>query len=273
MLEFGATPATGLKNLSPTKVETALKCPEQFRLRYVEKVSEPSSMFLTSGSVVHAVLEQALKGVVAGGGLPSAADLDDFFIMSWNDHVAEEEGKDRFIGWETDKEQTHDQVHDECRALIPFALENILPKLKPKMIEHDVKYTYQTGVGEVLVWGKLDLLEEGFLLSDWKTTRKVSYSAGRQPGAGLVYYGRFVAELAKTQGMITARKIFLIRGEKPSIEIRKFQISKQMIDQFAKDVNVVWNMVASGYYPKISEGWHCDKRWCSFWGPCQGELS
>jgi CRISPR/Cas system-associated exonuclease Cas4 (RecB family) len=273
MLEFGTSQGTGLKNLSPTKVETALKCPEQFRLRYVEKVPEPSSMFLTSGSVVHAVLEKALKDVVVGSRLPSAADLDDFFITTWNDLVTEEEGKDRFIGWETDHEQTHDQVHDECRALIPFALLNVLPKLKPKMIEHDVKYTYQTSVGEVLVWGKLDLLEEGFLLSDWKTTRKVSYTAGRQPGAGLVYYGRFVAELAKTTGMVTARKIFLIRGEKPSVEVKKFMISPQMIEKFAMDVNVVWNMVAKGYYPTNPEGWHCDKRYCSFWGPCQGELS
>lgn len=260
-----------IKHLSPTKIEAALKCGYQVQFRYEDRAPEPSGGFLLAGRVVHKVLERALKRVVLGGKLPEAKEMDDWFLPEWEAHVKKEEERPTFIGWQWDADDPEENVKRDCRALIPFVRTDVLPALKPKLIEHTVKLEYQSEMGSFLVWGVLDLLEEDGLLSDWKTTRNVSQNQ-KKSWLQLAHYARFVFETMGQQN-VKARKLCLVFGEKPSLEIIEYVMTPAHREWFARCAAAAWKIVKTRAYAPPPEGsWWCSPDWCSFWGLCKGRF-
>src|SRR3972149_11386070 len=89
-----------IKFLSPSKISSLQMCGEYVRLKYIEKIPERSSGTFQFGKVVHAVIEKALRQVILGNKLPSAKDMTDMVPEVWDAVWAEEEKRERFIGWE-----------------------------------------------------------------------------------------------------------------------------------------------------------------------------
>lgn len=250
-------------------MELALRCPEQFRLRYVDRVPEMSSYFLLSGSAVHATLEVALKRIFHGAKLPEAKELDDVFLSDWAKREEEEEGKMDFLGWESNP-QAPDEIKEECRRLLPYVRENILPSLRPKVVEDDFKKTFPSEEGEFLVWGKLDLLEETSLITDWKTTTKVSANAAKS-WLQNSYYSFFVADAGGDPSVVVeTRKVFLIRGRIPRHESITHWIGAGHRAWFARAAARGWELYRRGGYVPNDNGWWCDERYCSFYQMCRG---
>ncbi len=260
-----------IRSLSPTKIETAMKCPEQLRLRYAERIPGPSLGSLTSGIIVHAVLEWALKRKREGQPLPSAFDADDYFIKTWKAKFAAEEAKETFFGWEWQEGDNLERAYAQCRALVPFAMTEILPDLKPKLIEEDIKIEFDSPVGSFLIWGKLDLMEDSGLVTDWKTSLKDPSKNQKKMGMGLIYYTFKAIEYGAPE-IAPARKIFLIRGAQPSVEVVKYDIGPGLRDYFTRVAVEVWKMCYADAFVPNTSSWICSPKWCSFYGTCQGEL-
>lgn len=277
--EFGAMVNKPIKNLSPSKVEAYLKCPEQFRLRYIEKVPEKASLFLTSGSVVHAVIEYALMAKKFGEKVPSIEELDGVFESRWKKLTLEQEHKRDFIGWAIDPKDPPDKIKEECRALIPLFMEKLFHQLDPIAIENDVKRYYPTKYGPVMSWGKLDLMTSDGAVWDWKTTRSVSNNA-RKSFQQFAQYSEHSIEVmpAGTHGglaghsslMVKAKKAFLVRGPKPDIEVVDSFVSDADRKAWAAAVAFTWEGINEGKFDPNPKHFLCKPDWCPFYIPCQG---
>lgn len=269
-----------LKHLSPSKIETAMKCPEQFRLRYIEKVPEVSIRSMLAGRVIHAVNEHVLKGVAAGRAIPEANTLDDLFVKLWDDEVAEEEGKESFIGWQDDPDDPIEKLYVDARAMIPFVRTEVLPKARPYIlhgepaVEYTVKDEYETDDGDkFLVWMVLDLLEkleDKPLITDWKTTRKVSKNAVKS-WFQMAAYSTFAARVFDKE-IIEARKVFLILGKKPKMEIVPYQMGPSHREWFKRQAIATWRMAKASAFVANTSTWACSANWCSFHAICQGDF-
>jgi len=266
-----------VRHLSPSKIETAMKCPEQFRLRYVEKIPEVSIPSMLSGRVIHKIMELYLKGVVAGKGVSSAQDMDDLFVKEWERQTKEEEEKENHIGWATDPDDPLEKIYAESRALIPFVRAEVLPSIKPAilhgnpLIEHTVKDEYETEAGETfLVWQVIDLVEENQTLTDWKTTRKVSKNAVKS-WFQMSAYSNFIARVFGKE-IVEARKVFLIRGKKPKVDVANYLMGPGHREWFKRQAISTWKMVKSGAYVANTTTWACSENWCSYYQCCQGDL-
>jgi hypothetical protein len=252
-----------MRNLSPTKVESAMLCALAMKFRYVDRVPEMASGVMLAGRAVHAVLEAALRRILAGGTLMSAQDMDDLYLPTWNRETAEEEGKESFLGWNYDDE-TEEVVREESRALVRIAREEILPKIKPRLVEHRLEWSIPCEGGAVPMVGYLDLLEEDGVLSDWKTTAgKVSARAKTT----WMQFAGYAMPLSEDMGreVIEARKIFLVRGKRPRIEIAPFTIVPQQRAWFAHCAKEVWKSTRAGAYVPNTNGWWCTKKFCGFY--------
>jgi len=261
-----------VKHLSPSKIE-GTKCMESFRLRYVEKIPEPSGGTFLAGRVVHGVLERAMKRVMLGSGLPSAKEADDWFVALWKEEEEGEEAKPAFMGWNWDENRgdSKEKAYRECRALVPFALTDVVPGIKPRLIEEDAKMNYESELGPFLVWGRLDLYEEGGIVSDWKTTRKVSKNA-TESWLQLAHYSRYAHEVMEGPEVTRCRKIFLIRGATPKADLAWYDLTPAKRAWFARVAAEVWKAVKTNTFVPNPSGWWCSSDWCSYWAICQGEL-
>jgi hypothetical protein len=259
-----------IRHLSPSKIETALKCGVLAMLRYERRVPEPSAGVLSAGIVVHTVLEEGLKAVLQGSALPSAHELDDRFVPAWEERIAEEEGKPTFLGWDW-KDETEEKVRDECRALVAYARERVLPERRPRLVEDTLKFQYQSEAGPFLVWGKLDHLDESGVLEDWKTTASVSDYA-RRTWLAMGYYSRRAVEVTGEE-WTRARKVFLVRGPEPSHDVQDYLIGPPHREWFARCAAAVWRAVrARTFMPAPDGAWWCKEGMCSYWGMCKGKM-
>jgi hypothetical protein len=255
------TDHVGLRNLSPSKVEAAMLCMMSFKFRYVDRVPEMASGVMLAGRAVHAVLESALKRMVTTGKLPSWQECDDWYRPAWDKEAAEEEGKPGFLGWNWEAE-VEATVREESRAIVKVAYDQVLPTMKPKLIEHRLDWTIPCEGGDIPMVGYLDLLEEGGLLSDWKTTTKVSARATETWMQFAGYAMPLSVELG--QEVINARKIFLIRGKRPRVEMAPFTIGPKHRAWFASAACELWKACRAGAYPPNTNGWWCSSKFCGF---------
>jgi CRISPR/Cas system-associated exonuclease Cas4 (RecB family) len=267
-----------LRHLSPSKIETAMKCPEQFRLRYIEKIPEMSIRSMLAGRVIHKVMEHVLKGVVAGRAIPEANTLDDFFVNEWERQTNEEEGKENHIGWSEDPDEPLSKIYDEARAMVPFVRTEVLPVVKPKvlhgeaLVEHTVKDEYETEAGDTfLVWMVLDLVEENATITDWKTTGKVSKNA-TQSWFQMAAYSTFISRVFDKE-IVEARKVFLVFGKRPKMEVVDYRMGPSHREWFKRQAIATWKMAKSGGFVGNTNGWWCSQKFCSFHAMCQGEMS
>jgi len=267
-----------LRHLSPSKIETAMKCPEQFRLRYIEKIPEMSIMSMLSGRVIHAINEHYLKAVANGKAAPSAKDLDDLFLKEWEDQTKEEEEKAGFIGWSVDPDEPVEKIYSESRTMIQFVHAEVLPKVKPMMlngepgVEYTVKDKYETEDGDsFLVWMVIDLMEEDGTITDWKTTGKVSKNATKS-WFQMAAYSTFGARVMKVE-TVNARKIFLVLGKRPKVEVVNYLMGPSHREWFKRQAVATWKMAKAGAFVAGPNGWWCAQDWCSFYAMCQGEMS
>lgn len=251
-----------------------MKCPEQFRLRYVEHVPELSSWTLHAGRTFHAVVETALKAVMAGAGLLSLAAVDDLFLVKWNAEIREEEAKGWFFGWETPTEAKNqpERLRTDYRKLVRLAREGVLPKLKPKLVEHTFELAFDGlyGSPDFAVKGVIDLVEEDGLLSDWKTTERVK---DEKLDPQFPFYSFHVSALTGRSD-VRVQKIYMVRDADGGAHVQRrcYVVGEAHRRWFHRVAADVAKMVETGAYVMNPNGWWCSKDYCSHWMGCVGEL-
>jgi len=255
-----------IKWLSVSKVSQFLKCPLAARFRYSDHLPEPSVGTMLAGRAVHAVIEKALKQQLLNGKLMSYQDMDDLFPQIWEAQMYEESSKDSFSKWTWDEDDSEEKAKKESRELVRMSREEILPGIRPNLVEHKMSFELPSNAGTFKIFGVIDLLETGGILSDWKTTKKVSAFAKADTTQ---FYGYSVWINQETGDPITkARKIFLIRGKKPKWEIVNYDVTEPNRESFRYLAARVWESVVAGVFLPNTGGWWHSEKFCSFWNAC-----
>lgn len=267
-LPKSAAPRQMISRLSVTRVETAV---EKCTLRlgneidfYQQGIPLPTSYYMMGGSAVHAVIEWALKEVIFGRPLPSAKDCHDRFPASWEEQLKEAKKKGQPI--EEDPDDPPELVKEGCHALVPFARDTVLTRLKPKIVEHDFREPIPYDGGKAVVSGRIDYIEQGGQILDWKTTKKVSANA-RKFGIQMKGYGWWDGKVNGAE-VSKVSKIFFIRGKKPAVDKQDYSVLPVHREAFRHAAVEVWKAVQSGILVPNTGTFWCSQDWCPFWASC-----
>lgn len=263
-----------MKNLSVSKIESYLTCPFNFKLSYVDRIPQISNGTPLVGRVIHAIVEMALKECGRTGKYPSAKTMDDHFRPAWQREVEKEESKDSFIGWQWDMPE--EEAKAAYRALIPVARE-ALEEYRPwqldsgPAVEQRIDLEFATEVGPAPLIGYVDLLDETGLLADWKSTLK-SEPSGLAKKSWLQFgcYSFWSWPLVGEE-IQECRKIFLVAGGTPHVEVEPFTVGPRHREYFAKLAAQVWKAIYHGVYP-TTDSWKCNPDFCAFFGPCKSDV-
>lgn len=155
-------------HVSPSSLNMALRCLEQYRQRYVLGRKEPPAGVLTLGTANHLTYEWAFQHVLDAKDLPPVKTTVEFFQdEAWPKAVERDGGRDEIV-WK-------DKDHDESRRVGALMVETyrteVAPNVRPLKLEEDFSLRLE-GV-PVPVVGKIDVVQEGPLpLIDVKTSGK-----------------------------------------------------------------------------------------------------
>ncbi len=247
-------------SLSPSRVESFLKCPLAFRFSSIERLPDPPTVHTTRGSLVHRALELLFTRPAAER---TAAALDrctDEALAEYREHPdftllgLDPAGVERF--------------EHECRTLTS----NYLDMEDPTRVRDiGLELRLEASVGELTLRGIIDRLEldgdGNLVVTDYKTGRAPNQNWEAKSLSGVHFYA-FLCESVFGQRPVAIRLMYLKSGETitatPSAQSTRFITTR---------TSAVWKAVATAcerddFRPrpsKLCEG--CAYRpWCPEFG-------
>jgi putative RecB family exonuclease len=192
-------------SLSPSRVESFLSCPMQFRFASIEKLPEPPVAHMTKGSLVHRALELLFTR-------PPAERTPDAALEALSAAIAEYRIDPEFIDLQMSEAETV-QFLDDCTELVQQYLRMENPR---SVRDIGLELRLEAAVGELTLRGIIDRLElddaGGLVVTDYKTGRAPSahYEQGKMTG---VHFYAFLCHALFGQIPSKVRLMYLKTGE------------------------------------------------------------
>ncbi|MCU1367671.1 MAG: hypothetical protein JWN39_3310, partial [Ilumatobacteraceae bacterium] len=247
-------------SLSPSRVESFLSCPMQFRFASIERIAEPPQIHMTRGSLVHRALELLFTH-------PADARTAEVAVQALDAAIVEYRSDPDFVDLRLTDAQADvlfadalDLVHKYLQMEDPRAVRDIGLELR-----------LEAGVGDLTLRGiidRLDLDADGNLVV-------VDYKTGRAPGANFeqgkmtgVHFYSFLCQALFGRIPSKIRLMYLKTGEvieaTPSAQSVRFVTTRTAAVLKA----VEKSCVSGSFQPRVSTlcGSCSFKQWCPAFG-------
>ena len=275
--------------LSPSKINTYLKCPREFYYKYIAKLPEKKTIHLFRGTLVHKVLERLFKQQFRTlsqweKGVPKLW-VQGEFEKGWEEKIA----KHKWL-WEVHTNEEMDAMYKETEAILQNFVDSVNKKLTemvqwkiyrnkqqawnavaPKYAEKWVKSI------EYAIVGVIDVVcndfDGGTTLLDYKTSKR---------------YGPYLPEEYYRQLIIYAFLYTLEMGEMPNfvgVNYLRFddtffvKITQSELDEARDLIKMVHDCIKQKeeYEDRYEQVPQNLCKWCSFnkqhnGGPCDVEI-
>jgi superfamily I DNA/RNA helicase/CRISPR/Cas system-associated exonuclease Cas4 (RecB family) len=242
--------------LSPSQAESYDTCPRRYALERRLRLSDTFSPYAELGTLVHDALERAEKEVVGTG--RHHADLED--ALRHLDEV-----------WETadfGSPQLDDAWLAHARDTIARLYENWPSDGEPIALEHSVRGEVG-GVEWVGVIDRLERVEQGLRVIDYKTSKRPPTVPDAKRSIQLAFYTSAVAE--ETGEEVVGAEMWFPRADAKSIIKRSLDLDTlgEVMQQME---TVSAGVVAEVWEPRVNEYCHrCDFRLsCPAWTEGKG---
>ena len=274
--------------LSPSKINTYLKCPREFYYNYIAKIPQKKTVHLFRGTLVHQVLEDLFKKQFKTlpqweKGVPKAW-IQEQFESGWEEKIA----KHKWL-WDVHTKEEMDNMYLETEALLQNFVDSVDKKLTemvtwkiyknkqqawnavaPKYAEKWVKSKDYAIVGVVDV--VCQDFDGGTTLLDYKTSKR---------------YGAYLPEEYYRQLIIYAFLYTLEMGEMPTfvgVSYLRFddtffvKVNQQVLDEAKDLIKMVHDCIKEReeYEDRYEQKPQNLCKWCSFYkgngGPCDVQI-
>ncbi len=232
--------------ISATRLNLYKSCPQSYYFRYERGLKQQSAFGSPAlGKAVHAALKDAYEEWNYAYPIPNL----EWFSQCWASHTVDLKPKQVDDGWQMLK--LYYEKYIEPSAMMR----------KPLGIEQSIKGAFRVGYYEFMIRGqydRLDYLDNGLELIDYKTTKKIS-----PPDAVDIQLGLYDLLLKQTyqQALQKLSLIYLRTGKKVTYEVtpEHRKESKRLIEKLAVSLQK-----EDEWRPK--EGEQCDR--CSYQRYC-----
>jgi hypothetical protein len=162
--------------ISHSQIRTYSECPKKYYFSYVEDIRPPVNEKIFLGEMFHAAIEEYFKKRINGTPFQDK-ETAAFFSDAFDRASAERE-----INWQTPRRETRERG----LAFLRHFLTHLAPAIKPMMVEKELCMEIpEIGVD---LKGVIDLVEEDFCITDFKTTTsKWSASKARNSLQMIIY--------------------------------------------------------------------------------------
>ena len=274
--------------LSPSKINTYMKCPREFYYKYIAKIPEKKTIHLFRGTLVHQVLEDLFKQKFKSLSLwekgAPAQWVQDEFEKGWEDKIA----KHKWL-WEVHTKEEMDNMYLETEDILQNFVKSVNKKLT-EMVKWKIYRTKQQAWNSVApkyaekwvkskdyaVIGIVDAVcndfDGGTTLLDYKTSKR---------------YGAYLPEDYYRQLIIYAFLYTLEMGEMPKFVVVNYlrfddtffvKVNQQVLDEAKDLIKMVHDCLKEReeYEDRYEQKPQNLCKWCSFYkgngGPCDVQI-
>ena len=253
-------------HISPTQIDTYLRCPEQWRRRYALGEKIPPGVALVKGSAVHRAAEVNYRQKRETRADLPVPDLQEAAAA----HVQEMVGREGLMLAPDEATKGMAKVRGEIldRAVVLTGLfaQRVAPGVQPVLVEESVSIELPNCSHDL--FGRLDATDEQDRVRDLKT-------AGRRKGADEVersdqltfYHLAFQRKLGRAPSSV--RLDVLVDKGNPEVQVLEAQRTPLDAAIFVARLNAVLGGIKAGSFPPAPIGaWCCSPRYCGYFMTC-----
>lgn len=246
---------------SASRLLMYLRCPEQYRRRYVMGDIIPPGVAQVRGQTVHAVAAEALRRQQAGRSM-TAEEARDLAATHWDSIVAAE----GFRMTVSDQEEgiSPGVGKDQAVQGASVYVEHVAPTIDPLWVETKV-----TLRAEVEVVGVIDCLERSGTVRELKTSTRRPRDGVAETSVQLTLYAA-LADQALGEG--ESRPVVydaVVVGPRPTVVSLRSRRTVEDRRRLERTLAHAIRGIQAGAFPPAHEGaWWCAPKWCGYWSTC-----
>lgn len=258
--------------ISYTMIDQYLRCPEQFRRRYIEGKKSPPGVALLEGTSHHKAAEEDNKSKIEKGKQLKPAQMVDIFEATWKDELTKaqkeaEELKTR-IEWEDDNEET---VLKRGKKLQTEYSSVYSAKLDPTAAEKPFMKDVDVRGNKFRLMGQIDLITKDGVVWDYKTSSRKKSDSDLGLSLQLSSYS-WVEQINKV-GYVA-----FVKAATPFVQLMTPAVVSPGRWMWALEVIAsAVDGIRRGSFPKTNPAmfpapWWCSERFCGYWRECRGKF-
>jgi len=226
------------KHISVTQMKMYLRCPLQYKFRYIDGLKIPPVSALTLGKSIHSALEGNYKQKIdSKQDLPTEQVLD-LFSDKW------EKGAKETVFEEGEKPG---EVKDDGIKLISVYQKQVSPTVEPKLVEKEFELSFKNV--EYTLKGYIDLVDTKDVVIDHKTTKR---SMSQDDVGSDLQLSCYALAYRSALGAREKELRFdvMVRTKTPKIQQIVTIRTQEDINRFLKILGHISNAIKSGvFYP------------------------
>lgn len=225
-------------HLSVTQLRMYLRCPLQYKFRYVDGLKIPPTSALCLGRSVHGALEDNYTQKLVTRQDLSITHLTDIFSDNWEQQAQE-------ILFEEDEKPG--KIKDQGIGMLRVYHHEVAPKVYPVYVEHGFELPIP-GTDRTLK-GYIDLVDEDGVIVDHKTTKRAMQERTVATDLQLTAYA-FAYRGLEGRDEAGLRFDVMVRTKNPKIQQLRATRTQQDIDRFLQLLRQVNRAIETGlFYP------------------------
>ena len=241
--------------ISHSQIRTYNECPRKYRYAYVEGIVPQVNEKVFLGEVFHGAIEHYFQLKIEGATPPPEA------MRAWFTSAFSETEAGRKIAWQTPRQETRERG----LAFLMYFLEHIAPAIRPLMVEKELAAELP-GSGVVLK-GVIDLIEEDYVITDFKTTTgKWPASRALNSPQMVIYKYLFDRSFSAQSAALKYEVLYAKHAGNVRHQTLKIQPAPDAVDSLLAMIGHVVEKIDAGLFQANVTGF-C--RYCEFRGLCR----
>jgi RecB family exonuclease len=243
--------------ISHSQIRTYKECPQKYFFAYVEGIQPPINEKVFLGEIFHAAIERFLV-LKIGGTAPAEEEAAALFLDAFAAASRQKE-----IKWHTPPRETRERG----LAFLQYFLRHIAPSVRPMMVEKELSAELP-GSG-VILKGVIDLVEEDYGLTDFKTTTsKWSPSKARNSPQMIIYKYLFERSFGPVAGGLKFEVLYAKNAGNVRHQTFPVVPAADAVEKLLELIGHVVDNINGGVF-YANENPFC--RYCEFHGLCLGK--
>jgi putative RecB family exonuclease len=242
-------------HISVSQIKMFLRCPLQYKFRYIDglKISPTSS--LTLGKSIHSALESNYsQKITSKQDLPGEKILD-LFSDRW-----EKEAVETLFS----EDEKAGMVKDDGVKMVRAYHDQISPTIQPRLVEHEFNLSFENV--DYTLKGIIDLVDVEGRIIDHKTAKRSMAPDDVAADIQLTCYALAYRSLFGAPEK-ELRFDVMVRTKVPKLQQIPTTRTQEDIQRFLKIVGFVSKAIQSGIFYPCGNRQVCS--WCGYYGLCE----
>ena len=232
------------KHISISQIRTYLRCPLEYRFRYIDGLYVPQSGAVALGKSIHRALEYNFRQKIDSGHDLPLKDVVDVFNDTY-DFLMEDT--------ELDKGENAEELRKEGMRLLSIYHSTVAPGIRPVIVEEP--FQIELDGLYIPLAGIIDLVDESGVIVDHKTAKRAYTGDAIQRDLQLTTYAMAYRMLYGKEER-AVRLDVMVRGREPRVQTLKGSRNERQIERHARLIREVADAIEKGiFYP--NESYYC----------------